>query len=112
MPKETGVVGGKGGFWSLDPQYMRPPSPVAPAYQARAVNPSTGKKKKKDTINTKVGTGCSLNIAFFPYFVIFLNSASSAAALVFYLPGVCTHTDIERKQSPEYILKSSKKHNI
>ena len=25
--------------------------------------------------------------------VIFLNSASSAAALVFYLPGVCAHTD-------------------
>ena len=30
--------------------------------------------------------------------VIFLNSASSAAALVFYLPGVCTHTDTEGKQ--------------
>ena len=28
-------------------------------------------------------------------FWIFLNSASSAAALVFYLPGVCTHTDTE-----------------
>ena len=26
-------------------------------------------------------------------FCDFLNSASSAAALVFYLPGVCTHTD-------------------
>ena len=49
----------------------------------------------------------------FPYFFFnFLNSASSAAALVFYLPGVCTHTDIERKQSLENILKSSKKHNI
>ena len=37
-------------------------------------------------------TGCSLNIVFFPLnFVIFLKSASSAAALVFYLPGVCTH---------------------
>ena len=48
-------------------------------------------------------TECSLNIVFFPEnFVIFLNSASSAAALVFYLPGVCTHTDTERKQSPEY----------
>ena len=34
--------------------------------------------------------------------MIFLNSASSAAALVFYLPGVCTHTDTEGKQSPEY----------
>ena len=32
----------------------------------------------------------------------FLNSASSAAALVFYLPGMCTHTDTEGKQSQEY----------
>ena len=31
-------------------------------------------------------------------FCDFLNSASSAAALVFYLPGVCTHTDTEGKQ--------------
>ena len=55
-------------------------------------------------------TGCSLNIVFFSKkFMIFLNSASSAAALVFYLLGVCTHTDTEGKQSPEYILKSSKK---
>ena len=30
--------------------------------------------------------------------MIFLNSAGSAAALVFYLPGVCTHTDTEGKQ--------------
>ena len=29
---------------------------------------------------------------------MFLNSASSAAALVFYLPVVCTHTDTEGKQ--------------
>ena len=43
-------------------------------------------------------------------FVIFLNSASSAAALVFYLPGVCTtHTDTERKQSPEYFKIFEKK---
>ena len=48
-------------------------------------------------------TGCSLNIVFFPEnVVIFLNSASSAAALVFYLPRVCTHTDTKGKQSPEY----------
>ena len=40
--------------------------------------------------------------------MIFLNSASSAEALVFYLPGVCTHTDTEGKQSPKNILKSSK----
>ena len=50
-----------------------------------------------------LSTGCSLKIVFFPLnFVIFLNSASSAAALVFYLPGVCTHTDTEGKQSSEY----------
>ena len=44
--------------------------------------------------------------------MIFLNSAGSAAALVFYLPGVCTHTDTEGKQSPEYFYKIRKKHNI
>ena len=55
----------------------------------------------------------SLKIVFFPLnFVIFLNSASSAAALVFYLPGVCTHTATEGKQSPEYFSKFGKKHNI
>ena len=44
-------------------------------------------------------TGCSLNIVFFPYnFVIILNSAISAAALVFYLPVMCTHTDTDGKQ--------------
>ena len=52
-------------------------------------------------------TGCSLNIVFFP------NSASSAAALVFYLPCVCTHTDIKGKQRKarvgNIILKSSEK---
>ena len=54
-----------------------------------------------------------IKYCFFPYnFLNFLNSANSAAARLFYLPGVCTHTDIEKKQSPEYILKSSKKHNI
>ena len=58
------------------------------------------------------GTGCSLNVFFPKSFVIFLNSASSAAALVFYLPGVCTHTDTEGKQRKvrvRNILKSSKK---
>ena len=42
----------------------------------------------------------------------FLNSASSAAALVFYLPGVCTHSDSEgkkRKARARNILKSSEK---
>ena len=44
--------------------------------------------------------------------MIFLNSVSSAAALVFYLPGVCTPTDTEEKtekgQSQEY-SKNKKK---
>ena len=35
---------------------------------------------------------------FFLKFCYFLYSASSAAALEFYLPGVCTHTDTKRKQ--------------
>ena len=54
-------------------------------------------------------TGCSLNFVFFPSdFVVFLNSASSAAALVFYLPGVCTlythwhRGKTEKGRSPEY----------
>ena len=45
-------------------------------------------------------------------FVIFLNSASSAAALVYYLPCVCTHTDAlgkQRKARIRNILKSSEK---
>ena len=45
-------------------------------------------------------------------FVIFLNIASSAAALLFYLPGGCTHTDTEGKQGKarvRNILKSSEK---
>ena len=54
--------------------------------------------------------GCSLNIVLFPSnFVIFLNSASSAAALVFYLPsgspsvksGVHLLTPRENRESPE-----------
>jgi len=40
--------------------------------------------------------------------VIFLNSASSAAALVFYLPALCTQTDTEGKQSSEYFEKFGK----
>ena len=64
-----------------------------------------------------VATGCSLNIVCFPLnFVIFLTSVSSAAAQVFYLPGVCTtHTDTEGKQRQAIvrnILKSSIKHNM
>ena len=62
-------------------------------------------------------TGCSLNIVFFhENVVIFLNSASSAAALVFYLPfsGQSMESSVHTKrgQSPEYILEFSKKHNI
>ena len=62
-------------------------------------------------------TGCSLNIVFFPQnVVIFLNSTSPAAALVFYLPGMCTHTDTEGKQRKVRvwnILKLlEKNHNI
>ena len=55
------------------------------------------------------------NCVFSLKFVIFLNSASSAAALVFYLPGVCTHTDAEGKQRKARvwnILKSLKKNTI
>ena len=47
--------------------------------------------------------------------MIFPNSASSAAALVFYLPGMCTHTDTEGKQRMarvRNILKSSEKNTI
>ena len=57
-------------------------------------------------------TGCSLNIVFI-FHKIFLNSASSAAALLFYLPGACTHTDTEGKQgkaSVRNILRSSEKY--
>ena len=47
--------------------------------------------------------------------MIFLNSASSAAALAFHLPGVCTPTDTEGKtekgQSQEY-FKILKKNTI
>ena len=44
--------------------------------------------------------------------MIFLNSASSAAALVFHLPGMCTHTDTkgkQRKARVRNILKSLEK---
>ena len=62
-------------------------------------------------------TGCSLNIVgFFPEnFAIILNYAISAAALVFYLPGLCTHTDTEGKQRNARvlnILKSLEKNTI
>ena len=40
--------------------------------------------------------------------MIFLNSASSVAALVFYLPGVCTQTDTEGKQRKAKVRNSLK----
>ena len=59
-------------------------------------------------------TGCSLNMVSFPYVVILLNSASSAAALAFYLPGVCilTLTPRENRERPEYFKIFETKHNI
>ena len=48
-------------------------------------------------------------------FCDFLNSASSAAALVSYLPGVCTLTDTKGKQGKvrvRNILKSLEKNTI
>ena len=47
--------------------------------------------------------------------MIFLNSASSVAALVFYLPGVCTHIDTEgeqRKARVWNIFKNDRKNTI
>ena len=47
--------------------------------------------------------------------MIFLKFASFAAALVFFLPGVCTHTDTEgkhRKTRVQNILKSLEKNTI
>ena len=41
--------------------------------------------------------------------MIFLNSAISAAALVFYLPGVCTHTDTKGKQRKARVRNVFKK---
>ena len=58
---------------------------------------------------TRSYTGCSVIIVFF------FPSVSSAVVLVFYLPGVCTHTDTEGKQRKarvQNILKSSEKHDI
>ena len=50
---------------------------------------------------------------FLKIFVIFLNSASSAAALVFYLPGVCAHQGkTEKGKSPKYFKIFEKNHNI
>ena len=52
----------------------------------------------------------------FSLFFIFLNSDSSAAALVFYLPVVCVQTLTPREnrewQESEYSQIFGKKHNI
>ena len=47
-------------------------------------------------------------------FWIFPNSASSAAALVFYLPRVCTHTDTEeyREKQESGIYQNLRKNTI
>ena len=66
--------------------------------------------QSKDQLTKSIRYRVFIKYCVFP--LNFLNAASSAAALVFYLPGVCTRNDIERKQSQEYILKASKKHNI
>ena len=50
-------------------------------------------------------TGCSLNIVFSPLnVVIFLNCASSAAALVFYLPfsGPSMKSGVHIEEKPKY----------
>ena len=47
--------------------------------------------------------------------MIFLKSVSSAAALVFYLPDVCTHSNtegIQRKTRVRNILKSVERNTI
>ena len=59
-------------------------------------------------LGVMIEIGCAKEVGtyrvFFKYCVFsskccdFFNSASSAASLVFYLPGVCTHIDTEGKQ--------------
>ena len=81
-----------------------------------AYNVISCQKVAENTQILKITKFCSLNIVFFPQnVVIFLNSANSAAALVFYLPGVCTHTDTEGKQRKarvRNIFKNSEKNTI
>ena len=56
-------------------------------------------KIKTKRANLKKIQGVHEILCFFPEnVVIFLNYASSAAALVFYLPGVCTQPDTEGKE--------------
>ena len=60
-------------------------------------------------LNADICTGCSLIIVFF---LDFSELCQFAAALVFYLSGVCTHTDTKGKQMEagvRNILKSLKK---
>ena len=60
-----------------------------------------------------IDTGCSLIIVFIPEnVVIFLISANAAATLVFYLPGVCTHTRQVEHQRCSRTGRVQKNHNI
>ena len=66
--------------------------------------PPSGKAKENNHSYTRATNRERMSEVQGVHYILcfFLDSVSSAAALVFYLPGVCTHTDIERKQSPEY----------
>ena len=79
---------------------------------------TAGKENEADDC-TSVLSGCTYRVfikyCVFSSFFIFLNSASSAAALVFYLPGVCTHNDTDGKQRKarvRNIFKNSEKNTI
>jgi len=66
----------------------------------------------------RLATGCSLNIVFFSLKVFDFSELCQfcgSAALVFYLPDMCTHTDTKEKQRKarvRNILKSSEKTHI
>ena len=49
-----------------------------------------------------------LSIGLARAIALYSSAASSAAALVFYLPGVCTHTDTEGKQRKPRVRKNLK----
>ena len=64
------------------------------------------------SINYYITQGFHQTLCFSLKCCDFFNSARSASALVFYLPGVCTHTDTEGKQRKarvQNILKCSEK---
>ena len=74
-------------------------------YQAKSYRPPKLHSYIGAFVRSHVGTyRVFIKYCVFPLvFVIFLNSASSAAALVFYLPGVCVHTltPRENRERPE-----------